>query len=134
MSEETLITVVPTTANPQSKVLCFTSNRVIVADVHYNLIIYVLGGLIAGPLQYRTRNKKAEALSMLSPESILTDDKKNFAVPYAELDKVELKMKGRGVRIIAGTAKYEFWLNKPQDFEDLDNKLRPVLADKLVVS
>jgi len=82
--------------------------------------------------------KKKEQLSKLSPESILTADKKNFAIPYTEVTQVEMLKKRRFhaamVRIVAGAKKHQFVLDKPKELENYVNILRPVLEDKLVIS
>ncbi|MEE9198597.1 MAG: hypothetical protein V3U26_02245 [Dehalococcoidia bacterium] len=138
VNEETLVTVVPA----QARVLFFTSNRLIVANVEVTAWINVLyvfamiGGLIIGLVRARTRAKKTEKLSKLSPESILTADKKNFGISYAEISNVKLFKRGRGrkIRVTAGAAKHEFWLSQPKEFENYVNVLRPVLAEKLAVS
>lgn len=131
MNEEILV-VIDTT---EKKALYFTSNRVIVAKLAGSALSWAfgMGGAIA---EARMAAKKKEQLSKLSPESILTADKKNFAIPYTEVTQVELLKKrfGRKIRIVAGTAKHEFWLGKPKELENYVNTLRPVLEDKLVIS
>lgn len=117
------------------KALYFTSNRVIVAKLGGQALSMAFG--VFGALaESRMRAKKKEQLSKLSPESVLTADKKNFAIPYSEITKVEFfkKMLGRKIRIIAGAKKHEFGLSKPKELESYVNSLRPILADKLVVS
>jgi hypothetical protein len=138
VNEEALVTIVPAGA----RAVCFTSNRVILANVDATPLIYVLfvfamlGGLIIGLVQQRTRRRKTEELNKLSPASILTADKKNSAIPYAELSKVELvKTIGGGkIRITVGTVKHEFGLSQPKELEGYVNVLRPLLAEKLAVS
>lgn len=131
MNEEILV-VIDTT---EKKALYFTSNRVIVAKLAGSALSWAfgMGGAFA---EQRMAAKKKEQLSKLSPESILTADKKNFAIPYTEVTQVELLKKrfGRKIRIVAGTAKHEFWLGKPKELENYVNTLRPVLEDKLVIS
>lgn len=131
MNEEILVVI----DTNERKALYFTSNRVIVAKVGGQALSMAFG--IAGALaESRMQAKKKEQLSKLTPESILTADKKNFAIPYTEITKVELfkKMFGRKIRIIVGGKKHEFSLGKPKELESYVNTLRPVLADKLVVS
>ena len=118
VNEEILVVI----ETKERKTLYFTSNRVILAK-------YGGQGLL--------------------PESILTAHKKNFAIPYTEIHKVELLKKeiwiglglslsylgfGRRVRITATAKKHEFRLRKGQELDYYANTLRPVLADKLVVS
>ncbi|MFC1925603.1 hypothetical protein ACFLW2_02780 [Chloroflexota bacterium] len=142
MMKETLVTTVQAESIWQGRALCFTSNRLIIANVDGTRLIYAffilaaLGGLIIVLLQGRARTKKTELLKDLSPEMILAADKKNFAIPYTELGKVEMykKMRQRKIRITDDTAKYEFSLSKSKEFEDYVTVLSPLLNDKLVVS
>jgi hypothetical protein len=79
----------------------------------------------------KMRSKKLGELSKISPESILTDNKDNFAIPYEETTKWEL---GKKLKIFTGARKQEFKLEKSKERETYANTLRPVLGDKLVVS
>jgi len=129
---EEILEVIETT---DRKGLYFTSNRVIIAKLGGQALSMAFG--VFGALaESRMRAKKKEQLSKLSPESILTADKKNFAIPYTEVTKVELfkKMLGRKVRITVGAKKHEFSLSKPKEFENYVNVLQPLLGDKLTVS
>jgi len=138
VNEESLVTIVPVPA----KALCFTSNRLIVANVNITEWIRLLwvfamvGGIIIILVANLTWAWKTKQLSKLSVESILTADKKNLAIPYTKVRKVELFKEGRGriIRIISDTGIQEFNLIKPKEFEDYVNVLRPVLADKMAVS
>ena len=117
------------------KMLYFTSNRVIVASIG-GRVLSATFGLLGALAEAQMRAKKKEQLQKLTPESILTADKSNFALPYNEVGTIEIskKMLGRKVRIISGTQKHEFWMAKPKEYEEYVNILRPVLGDKLVVS
>jgi hypothetical protein len=69
-------------------------------------------------------------------ESILTADKKNFAIPYTEVSKVEMSkgFLGSNVRINVGAKKHQFKLSKPKEFQNYVDVLQPLLGDKLTVS
>lgn len=132
MNEEILVVIDCTVT-----ALYFTSNRVIVAKLAGSALstFFGLGGMLA---EQRMAAKKKEQISKLSPESILTADKKNFAIPYTEVTQVELLKKRRFrvpmVRVVAGAKKHQFVLGKPKELENYANILRPILEEKLVVS
>lgn len=135
MSEE-ILEVVDT---KQAKVLYFTSSRVIVANIKAGggLGLGLAFGALGGLVEARMQAKKKEQLSKVSPESILTADKKNFAIPYADINEVELRKKLMGrreIRLTTGAAKYDFDLRKAKEFEKYLNTLRPIFGDKLIVS
>ena len=126
------------------KVLCFTSDSLIVAK-HGSIWITLLpwfgiaGGLIAVLVLLWVRNRITdrswERVQKLSPESILTANKNNFAIPYTEITQIEMLKRRRfylrwrsKLRITAGAAEHEFWLGA----EEYGWVLPPVLADKLV--
>ena len=131
MNEE-ILEVIETT---DRKGLHFTSNRVIVAKLGGQALSMAFG--VFGALaESRMRAKKKEQLKKLSPESILTADKKNFAIPYTEVTKVEMSkgFLGGKVKITVGAKKHQFKLSKPKEFQSYVNVLQPILSDKLSVS
>jgi hypothetical protein len=133
MSEE-ILEVVDT---KQAKVLYFTSSRVIVANIKAGGGLGLAFGALGGLAEARMQAKKKEQLSKVSPESILTADRKNFAIPYADINEVELRKKLMGrreIRLTTGAAKYDFDLGKAKEFEKYLNTLRPIFGDKLIVS
>ncbi len=132
MNEETVI-IIETT---ETKALLFTTSRMIVAEVgapgDAATASFASFSVLLAELM---RHRKMRRLRKLSPENILTADKKNFAIPYAEIGKVEL-FGGRAskkILITAGTSTYEFLLSKPKEFQRYVNDLRFVLAGKLAV-
>jgi hypothetical protein len=97
--------------------LYFTSNRVIVAMLgkEDSLIWWGLGGLIGGFIGGAVAAEKVkrrfEEYKNLSSESILKADIKNFAIPYAEVTKIETKKYRYGlptINIFTPSKKYEF--------------------------
>ena len=136
MNEEILVTI--GTRSNQPTALFFTSNRVIVARTASTAarVIGYAFGWGGQATEEHAEDKKIKELSKLPPEDILADNKKNFAIPYTDIIQVELfkKMLSRKIRITAGTTKHEFRLSKPKELTTYINALRPVLADKLVVS
>lgn len=118
------------------KALYFTSNRVIVAKLG-GMGLTLAFGVLGALAESRMRAKKEEQLSKLSPQSILTADKKNFEIPYTEVSKVEMSkgFLGSKIRIITvGAKKHQFKLSKPKEFQSYVNVLQPILSDKLSVS
>ena len=112
MNKETVL-IIGTT---ETKALCFTTNRMIVAEVGASSDAYTVSfAPFASLLLDLRQRKKLRHLRNLSPEGILTANKKNFAVSYAEIDKVELFVVRpyQKIRITAGAATYEFLLPKP---------------------
>lgn len=136
MSEE-ILEVIET---KQPKVLYFTSSRVIVGNIGGGARSVGLGiafGALGGLAEARMQAKKKEQLSKLSPESILTADKKNFGIYYTDITQVELRKKLMGrreIRLATSVAKYDFDLKKPKELENYINTLHPILGDKLVIS
>jgi hypothetical protein len=92
---------------------------------------FAFGWLASGIAESKMRAKKLKELSQISPESILTDNKKNFAVPYEEITRLEL---GKKLKIFTGPKKLEFRLSNAKEREAYANALRPMLGERLVVS
>lgn len=132
MNEETVL-IIDTVGPEATKALCFTTNRMIVAEVGECFGAYSGEFPLAALLHNLWRGRRMRQLRNLSPEGILTANKKNFAVSYAEIVKVELFVvrRDRMIRITASAATHEFLLDKPKEVQNYANALRPVLADKL---
>ena len=143
MSEEVLVAI-PT---GKLEALFFTSNRVIIARTESAgsrftrslpfAFFGALGMAIAARIQQSQQAKKTKELSKLTPESILSADKKNFAIPYEEIMKVEFfkKIWGPKVRISAGAGKYEYYAAKSSKNQlEMVNTLRTVLGNKVIAS
>jgi len=117
------------------KVLYITSNRLIIAKLGGQALSMAFG--VFGALaESRMRAKKKEQLSKLSPESVLTANKKNFAIPYTDVTKVEMSkgFLGQKITITVGAKKHKFAPSKRKEFDDYVNVLQPLLGDKLTVS
>ena len=81
--------------------------------------------------------RKKEKLGKLSPETILTDDKKSFAIPYTEITRLEMSKRflgGPKVKITVGVNKHQFTLKDTNEYFKCMSALKPVLEDKLTVS
>ena len=133
MREEVLAAI--GTGKPEA--LFFTSNRVIIArtgGTASRVAMQSALGTLGMLAQQRREAKKKEELSKLTPESILSADKKNFGIPYEEITKVEFfkKMLWRKVRITTGTGKYEYYVAESKKQPEYVNTLRKVLGDKVM--
>jgi len=124
-------------------ILCFTSKRIIVAHFRGSWGEPIASGAASGGfegfgafVEWDRREAKKEKLHKLSPEGILKADRKNFAIPYVEITKVELfkNWLGQKLRITVGTKKHEFSLRKSNDYYKCMFALRPLLSNKLTVS
>jgi len=126
--------IIETIEVKDDKAVFFTPKRAIVATLvgkgTSTGLSFGLG--LAGDIGVsKMRSKKLGELSKVSPESILTDNKHNFAIPYEETTKWEL---GKKLKIFTGAKKQEFKLCKSKERETYASALRPVLGDKLIVS
>jgi len=129
--------------------LFLTPDRVIVARTSGGFG-GMFGGIGAVISEYKGKKKEKEYLE-LSPESVLTADKKNFAIPKSEITKVELKKRrfGKELNIATSKKKYE-WSDKIYEehkwnvaglipekkdakLEDYEDILRPIFGEKLSV-
>lgn len=138
-SAEGIVQVIETT---DDKALFFTYSRLVVAHVeglgesavYGNDALSILFNLFALGHSLGAAGKLKQ-LSKLSPEEVLAAHSLNFAIPYAEIIKVELfkKMLRRKIRVTAGTT-LEYWLSKPRQVKRYVNALRLILPDKLEVS
>jgi hypothetical protein len=122
--------------------LFFTSHRVAVA-------VLLSGGGMFGSAFSDTfsggftrfsdlAKKKREEYEKLSVDDILAADKKNYAIPYEEILKVEMKKPGTfsgiKMKISTGTKKHEFVFKKKKVlFDELVNLVRPLVGEKLSV-
>ena len=131
--------------------LFFSSNRLIVAKTVGGKWRFALASFgVWGEDAADSRAKqKAEKLRELSPESILKADKNNFAIPYSDITKVEMKkggrMRGSKLKVFTDTKKYDFRIfskralagfvyREHKEIEDQVNLVRSVLSDRLSVS
>ena len=135
----------PTSVRLIQETLFFTPDRVVVARTSGGLGM-AFGAVAAGLEAYKGIKKEKEYLE-LSLQEILEIDKDNFALPYFEITKVELKkgwLKQPKLSIILSREvskekKYEWNLmglivpEKGVKFEDYENTLRPIFGDRLSV-
>jgi hypothetical protein len=119
----------------EKDILFFTSKRLIVAKISSSWSRYV-GGAIPLLLERHQQKQKKEKAGEISPEEVLAMDKKNFAVPYSEIDRVMVKKPGAisagQVKIVTKEKTHQFGVRKNL-FEDFMGLMRSVLADKLTV-
>ena len=120
--------------------LIFTSQRVAVATLLSG------GGMFASALSDTfsggftkfsdLTKEKREENEKLSVNDILEANKKNYAMPYEEILKVEMKhpgiFSGAKMKIFTSTKKREFVFKKKKGlFDELVNLVRPLVGEKL---
>ena len=127
----------------RSKDLFFTSDSVIVANKSSKAMF--AGWALAGPLAgYVTdsiyKGLKGKKLSELSPDKILRDNKRNFAIHYDEIGKIEIRKLAFPfglvqITINTSTDKYVFdWdLGVGRDLRKHASFLVPLLSEKLSI-
>jgi len=114
--------------------LVFTSDRIIVAKLAGFLAI--LGGAIGGigGLYDRVVSKKPEELAGMTLEDILKEDKDNYALPYSEMVKVEMKRGGftssPGVFFNTAKKKHVFVFSKEDGYNRCLSLVRATMPDK----
>jgi len=122
--------------------LFFTSDRMIVAKKSSKPMF--AGWALAGPLAgYITdsiyKGVKGKKLSELSPDKILRDNKRNFAIRYDEITKFEIRKSfpigSKEITISTSTDKYVYnWdLGVGRDLKKHTSFLVPLLSDKLSI-
>lgn len=117
----------------EKDILLFTSKRLIVAKISSSWSRFV-GGAIPLVIERYQQKKKKEKLDEILPDDVLETDKKNFAIPYSDIERVEVKKPGTisaaTVKIITKEKTHQFGVRKNL-FDDFMNLMRSVLADKL---
>lgn len=134
----------------------FTSNRAIVGKLGGTGFAYdsddKTGGGILGPFLAPTLTMRKSLLyKNLSPEDILTENKKNFEIPYTEIIKVEWQetpspnlglfwsfftdlFAERGTNFLIHTHKKKYWFFvKEEEYDKHGKILRSVLSDKTFI-
>ena len=107
------------------------------------VVIFALVGLAflgVWRLQERNRPKKVKQLGELPPELILSADRRNIAITYAEIVRVELVKKPSSVTISTGKTstgktRREFLPRdaRKEEMESYFFTLRSVLGDKVIL-
>ncbi len=139
MVHEEILEVIETVGG---KVLYITPNSIIVARLRsvsfigYFTVLYWLFGMLTSIFEKEMTDERKEKLGKLSPERILTADKKNFAIPYSDVIRLEMSkgFLGSKVKIMIGVNKHQFKLRNTNEYYKCMSALKPVLEDKLTVS
>ena len=102
------------------------------------VVIFGLGGLAflgVWRLQERNRPKKVKQLGELPPELILSADRRNIAITYAEIVRVGLVKQPSSVTISTGKTRREFLPRdaREKEMESYFFTLRSVLGDKVIL-
>jgi len=118
-----------------------TPNRIVVAKIRgpSDDLSYLFGGVVAGIVAdklLKPEEKRREKLKHLSAEEILKADKSNFAIPYSEIVRVEMKHFGtrRIMKILTNTKEHKFNLFPRDRFDEHVNLVHSIIPDKLSVS
>lgn len=104
-----------------------------------------LGGVIGASIEQKLRKSTAQkkddkikSLSEMSVEELLRLDKNNFDLHYADIHRIEMKkstlsLNGArsGVLIIDGKKKEKFDIAPNQNFNECENLITSLLADKV---
>jgi hypothetical protein len=116
--------------------LCFTTERLIVAQSESLESDGVLGTTLGYWWASKKQKELAEAASKLSPEDILKAHKENYDIPYSNITKVEL-IKGfrYSVKVFEGTKKHQWYIDKDKktQFENSINLVQSMLPGKLSI-
>jgi hypothetical protein len=146
LTEELLeiIRVVGTGFAPAHEDLFLTKDKVIIARLGGGRQ-YIIGGIVMGILI----DEKDKEVRKISAEDILKADKNNYAIPYSEITKVELK-KNHGIVSFQIQTKekkrnwYALGIHEKDGAEDKDviklqlfdfeKRLRPILGGKLSIT
>jgi len=135
----------PALARTIRETLFVTPDRIVVARTSGGkggALFGAIGIAVEGVLQQREAKKKTEQYSQISLESILKADKNNYAIPNADIQKIEIKSRNRFH--ITTTKEQHKWYLSPkemkwttssihEDIKNLENVLRPIFGDKLSV-
>jgi hypothetical protein len=118
--------------------LFITTDRVIVARIGKGGELF---GAIGSAVQWFRTRGKGEKLEKLPLDDILKADKNNFAIPRAEIRKVELKKFGRGAKVNIQASKKEYkWYaggipdKESAELEDYETVLKSAFPENLRVS
>jgi hypothetical protein len=119
-------------------ILFFTLNRLIVAKFSDDWSRYAPGGPVTFWVSRDQERKKKEELergSML-PEDVLKKDTTNFAIPYSDIEKVEVKkpgLMGPGiVKVITREKTHQLGVKK-NVFDGFMKLMQSVLVNKLTI-
>jgi hypothetical protein len=119
----------------EKDILFFTSKRLIVAKISSTWSHYV-GGAIPLIIERYQEKKKKEKLGEILPDDVLEMDKKNIAIPYSDIERVEVKKPGTisaaTVKVITREKTHQFGVRKNL-FEDFMRLTSLVLVDKLAI-
>ena len=122
--------------------LVFTSERILVAKITGTLGV-ALSGLsgVVGELERMALNRKvkekSEKFTSVSVEDILKADKDNYAIPYSEILKVEMKKGGflwpPNISIQTKDKKYSFKILEKKEYDRYVDLVRTALPDKVYI-
>jgi hypothetical protein len=94
---------------------------------------YILFGRLALFLRLLPARKASE-LEKLTPDEILKDDKRNFAIPFSEI--VEVKIRGfltKNIVVATHETEYRFTFRRKTELYYFEDQVCPHLADKVPI-
>jgi hypothetical protein len=126
---------------PKSGQICalyFTTNRLLVTKTASGLAWGAAFGVIGAGIAKHNASKRSESLRELSPDSILSSDKKNYDIQYTAISKVEMKKPSMLSKCVLrvytiDNKKHFFLLDDKKDFGNQFNLVNSVLSSKLSV-
>ena len=98
------------------------------------------GGLVGLKSAEKDKRKVVADLTRKDFESILQADRKNYEVPYSEIERVEVKMafgffgQGGSIKMLTSSKKYTFsFISEKKEFQKYIEVIRAALPSKMVV-
>lgn len=120
--------------------LIFTDKRLIVSKISgtSRIVLGAMGGVVGDVVRAKMRSKvekKAEEAQTVSVEEILKADKENFAIPYQDIHRVEMKKGGllspTSFRFHTEEEEYSFNLKERKKFQEYADMVREILPNRV---
>ena len=116
----------------KEKLLVFTDRRVVIANVAGG----VMHALMKGPLTRMKNKKKAESMLNMTAGQLLMD-RKNFAVPYEQIDHINIKVgsavsRGSIIITLLSGKSHRFRNTSQLRNEFIMEKLQELLPDRVM--
>ncbi len=145
MNEKILGVIDNTEGKPKGRwmkkwALVFTDRRLVVSKISGTLgvALSAMGGVLGDVARADVRSKveeRSEEAKTVSVEEILKADKENFAIPYEEIQTVEMKKGG----LLSATSfsfhteekKYTFNLKEKKRFREYAEMVKKILPNKV---
>ena len=116
--------------------LYFTDDKVIVARTATGF--HLKWGAINAIIGYYTAKQQEENMESMSVEEVLNSDENSFAIPYSQIEEIELKrfLGAAKLRLTVNGKKYRWDVRgiphiKKYKVSDVKSILRPIFEEKL---